>query len=60
MSAQEGVNKAVEAFAAAKQRFDDAAESLLSDAENEPIKYKHVADFIETCQYYSLGNLAWR
>ena len=60
MDVQDAINRAVDSFKASKDRFDQAADSLLSDAQKKPLKFKHVAEFIEGCQYYCLGNLAWR
>lgn len=60
MDVQDAINRAVDSFKASKDRFDQAADSLLSAAQKEPLKFKHVAEFIEGCQYYCLGNLAWR
>lgn len=60
ISAQNAVNEAIVALKASKARFDVAAGSLRESASREPLKYKHVAEWIEGCQSYCLGNLVWR
>lgn len=60
ISAQNAVNEAVVALEASKARLDVAADSLRESASREPLKYKHVSEWIDGCQSYCLGNLVWR
>jgi hypothetical protein len=60
MDVHKGVDEAVKALVDSKRRLDKAAASLLADAAWEPLKYKHVAEWIDGCKHYCLGNLTWR
>jgi len=60
LSVQEAVDSALATLKASKKRFDAAADSLRRSAQREPVKYKHVSEWIEGCQYYCLGNTSWR
>jgi hypothetical protein len=60
MSVQSAVNEAVRALEASKTRFDEAASNLFVFAQQEPLKYKHVLEWVEGCQSLCIGNLVWR
>ncbi|KAF1913064.1 isoprenoid synthase domain-containing protein [Ampelomyces quisqualis] len=59
MSVQNAVNEAVRALEASKSRFDKAAQSLSVAAQQDPLKYKHVSEWVEGCQSLCMGNLVW-
>jgi hypothetical protein len=60
MSAQGAVDEAIVQLRASKDRFDVAANALRSDAKEDPIKYKHVPEWIDACQSLCTGNVHWR
>jgi hypothetical protein len=60
MSAQDAVDETVETLKASVNRFDVAAIGLRTSAQEEPLKYEHVAEWIEGCENYCMGNLVWR
>jgi hypothetical protein len=60
MSAQEAVDEAIVTLEASKSKFDTAAGDLLACAQRDPGKYRHVSEWIEGCQSFCIGNLAWR
>jgi hypothetical protein len=60
MSVQKAVNEAVKALKASKVRFDETARSLSMAAQQEPVKYKHVSEWIEGRQSLRMGNLVWK
>jgi hypothetical protein len=60
MSAQSAVNKAIAQLKASKNRFDVAARALHASAQQDPIKYKHVIEWIAGCQRLCTGNVTWR
>jgi hypothetical protein len=60
LSVQEAADEAVAAIRVSKNRFDAAADSLLASAQREPVKYRKITEWIEGCQSFCMGNLAWR
>jgi hypothetical protein len=60
MSAQSAVDGAISQLKASRDRFDVAANALRSNAKENPIKYKHVPEWIDGCQTLCTGNIRWR
>jgi hypothetical protein len=60
MSVQSAVDETIVQLKASKDRFDQAANVLFREAKEDPVKYKHVPEWIEGCQTLCTGNLQWR
>jgi hypothetical protein len=60
MTLQSAVDKAIAQLEASRNRFDAAASALRASAQQDPIEYRHVSEWISGCQNLCMGNVAWR
>lgn len=60
MDVQPAVDAATMLLQESKNRFERAAERLLSSSEKKQIADTDLSNWIEGCKYNCVGNLSWR
>ena len=57
---QSAMHETIHALKESKAKFDAAASGLGAIAEDDPIRWKDVVDWIDGCRMLCIGNLTWR